>query len=318
MNFFNYTQDGKTKVGYYHSNWNEVPFKAFIEWQHLAKQLGELNEQLKGVLDSLVQKQKDIQGYIDKGQSNVAAKMQSALVVQAEKIKAIKDHVRPLELKAIALFTDCPLSYIMQLKGFDADKIGFEPNADWIDAPIDSIQFFKSLFWALSKSPLPTDKPLSKMQWQTKTDAEIAQLQKSYDSLTWVKKHFTAYGKDLKKRFDKAISSDWQIVDIWEHSTYANSQFQKTAKVIVNEMERGIWDNLDTLICMCMVECDVHGSIEKELKNEGNPNAYLEKYALRYKQLFDRNKELFFGQKQTLSVGHLLGIRGFFLLKSQK
>jgi hypothetical protein len=252
-------------------------------------------------------------------EKDVIYKQRDALIAKYEHLK--ESVLKPLEIEAISLFTDVsPLSLALMPKGKDIDIEGI--NLEVLqDAKDTNIEYLTILLYALVNKPLPTN-VFSKFQWQTKTDAEIEGMESEIKKQGFISKHF-GKGKELKNKLNTAVKGQFEIKDIWKHTTYANSQFQKSANAIVADMQLGKRDNVPALISMLLVETDTNEKVLKELQGHGSgtdksTKEYLELYAAAYKKVFERNQVLFFGQKQKLTVAHIIGIRNFFLHSREK
>lgn len=301
------------KLCYFYENWNEVPFKVFIKWQSLSLAISEKHGELSNFLNSIKERKAQADDYAKQGNIQLQAKMlQSALSLSA-KFEEMKSAALKLEFEAIALFTDVPFATLVNMKDSANTDFGFNVNHSWVEKSKDtnSIYFYKSLFYLLARQPLSAKSSDGVIHWQTKTDTQIEELQKQYNALSFFSK-LSSKGRKAKRELQAAISSKWQAVDLWEQTTYANSHFIKEARKIIDDMERGDWSKFEYLVCMVLVESNANKKAIDALSKENNPDGYIERYAAIYKSIYDQNHSLFFGQKQTLTVGHILSLKAFF------
>jgi len=333
MQFFKYKDiEGKEKVGAFYSEWNEVPLEKFIAYKVVLEQIGAVKKDLQKILDLMFDKGNqlaDIQTKIDDAVKSAGAAvecdleakerlLQGCITHQSKFEKEKEEKLTPLELQAISLMCDVsPADLALMPKG-DINDIDTANFNGWIDANFNTIAHLHILLNSLNSKSMPT-KPMQKFYWQTKTDAEILELEAELKEQGFYSKMF-GKGKELKNKLNAAVKGEFEIKDIWQHSTYANSQFQQTGRAIVAELQNDKWDNAPALICMLCVETAANEKVLKELQgSEGaSPKEYLELYATAYKKVFERNKALFFEQKQKLTLAHVIGIRNFFLNSPQK
>ena len=327
MNFFKYKdQDGAEKVGSFFSEWNEVPFTAFLAWEKVLGKLKLLRDEQKAMIEALTKAQSEYEasavesGSQDAQSDNHRQSFLKEIESYGKRLNELKETKQiPLEMEAISLFTDVSVSVLASMptgKAIDLESKDLSILADLKDT---NFNYLSILLYTLVNKPLPTN-IISKFNWQSKTDAEILELENKYKAMGFMGR-FTKAGRDLKQEIKEVVSAEYQVKDIWQHTTYANSQFQKTAKEIVADMQLGKWDNVPYLISMILVETKTNEKVLKSIQMEGsnyNPKEYLERYAKAYKEVFDRNQVLFFGQKQKLTIAHIIGMRNFFLSSQDK
>lgn len=336
MNFFKYLDaNGTQKVGSFCSDWNEVPFDKFLAWDVLLQKMSSIKKEIDEIGFNAAEKHRQLtfvneslEACNKNGQSagdeilqekDNIYKQRDALIAKYEHLK--ESVLKPLEIEAISLFTDVsPLSLALMPKGKDIDIEGI--NLEVLqDVKDTNIEYLTILLYALVNKPLPTN-VFSKFQWQIATDDEIERIESDLQKQSFISKYF-GKGKELRNKLSAAVKGEFEIKDIWKHTTYANSQFQKSANAIVADMQLGKWDNVPALISMLLVETDTNEKVLKELQGHGSGSdkstkEYLELYAAAYKKVFERNQVLFFGQKQKLTVAHIIGIRNFFLHSREK
>jgi hypothetical protein len=329
MKFFKYFDiHGKEQVGSFCDSWEEVPFTAFLEWQKLIPAMQEIGATLKAYIESLAAENKKYLDLVEVNLTKLSDAEKQSIAAQKEKVlqtvadfhnryKELKSKkLLPLELQAISLFTDVSPESLALMPIGDEKTAANQDLEHWFDAKENSVEFLKLLLYSLANKPLPNGN-ISEIIWQTKTDAEIDELQKQYAALKlWEK--MLGKGRKLKAEIKAAISGKYKAVDIWHHTTYANSKMQETAKDIVKEMQVGKWDNAPTLIAMIFVESEQNKAALLENSKGGGVVQYSENYATNYKKVFERNYDLFFGQKNKLSIAHVIAIRNFFFIKAHK
>jgi hypothetical protein len=309
-NFKHREASGRIASCFFYEKWSEVPFDAFIKWQRLVSELqaveSDLNEQSKRA-NELRTEYERLYFSENKEQANSVLAKAERVRARYEEIK--RDEYFPLQVEAIACFTDVPVSELM-LKS-TAIPDGYEDDLSHYKIDAENILFYKNLLYLLSRQPLPGAR-ISSFEWQTEPDAVIEQLQSEYSKLSLFAK-FGARGRELRARLKRAKKGTYNAVNIWEQSTYANKHFKDVATDICERLERDDWSGLPGLISMLFVESKQRDNILNEIRDEKHGSAYLEKYALAFKHMFDNNQSLFFSQKRKLTVDKVLGLRSFFL-----
>lgn len=323
--------DGKLTRSWFYESWDEVPLPVFAKWQSLVpailKEEEEFNDLQTQIAERIAAYEKVILSqYNLESAKNQLPKGDS---IQDRRINKIKWQIRTLEKKrdkakearhklevqGVALFCNIPLHVLMD---FVVDEYylpaGMEDVPEnWREVELTDkhINTYKSRLYMLSSSKLPTDE-VSSFEFQSKTDAEIAEMKKEYKSLS-VLKRIRKPGRKLAADIKKAVSTTYQIKDLWEHTTTLNKQFQDFANDIVRAMQGGDFTDLPALMAMLVVEGNEKSDIIERLGGNTDGQGYMENYMQEFKKLYEYRTKVFTEQERQFTVGMAIRVKNFFL-----
>jgi hypothetical protein len=302
---------GEMKRCFFYQDWTEVPYDVFLQGFQAQKALSQRQQEYNALVDELkTAKEEYEKAYFNK--SRKASKMLSKSKRIRSQLDKAHESMNLAKVTALAAYTDAPMDYLTDLDiDVPTEKDGKVDLANW-NITSKHIMFFENMFYLLTMQPLP-DVAADRMMWQTATDEEIKAMVERYGSLS-ILQRLTKRGRRLKQKIRQARSSEYVVAPIWNQSSYANSKFQEMAKRVVADMEKGDFSSTQYLISMLFIEKGVEFAGEEE-KDAAKA---LEEKQRWFKKQFDKNHELFFKQRQVMSIADVVRIRNFFLAKQPK
>ncbi len=297
--------EGKSKARNIYSQWNEVPATSFIGFRSLVPSINEIESKILSENAKIIEWVSSYEKDFFAGHKSKAKQTQSKIFRKQKIVDNLQIQLNEIKLQIICYFSDfTPKDF--QFIELDINKNGLSAS--------NHIITLWSMVLKLANTPVGklSETGVNSFWFQTKTDAEIFQMESAYNATPrW--KRFSKKSKQLKLEIEKAKRSEYKIKNIWLHTTYINKELQDIANDIVREQKQGNFDNLILLLAMLTCEDQSDSKILDEIKDK-SVKGYKEKYNRAFKEIYSKRIDIFSNQKKKIDIETVFAIRDFFLL----